>query len=128
MPDPRPPLRDRPIPDAARPPRPARPIPGAARPARTRPDPTSLRLLVGLAGVASASAITSALLPSVLRHPAATQTVTDVVPVPEPSVIHVTRVVQLLPGQTAPPQASVVVEPTPTPRVHVVTTRQSGVP
>ena len=48
---------------------------------------------------------------------------------PAPSVVHVTRYVTLLPRQTAPPQAPVVVQPTPTPRVHVVTvTRQSGVP
>jgi hypothetical protein len=35
--------------------------------------------------------------------------------------------VTLQPGQTAPPNSSVVVQPTPTPRVQVVTrTRQSG--
>ena len=46
-----------------------------------------------------------------------------------PSVKHVTRYVVLKPGQTAPPHASVLVRPTPTPRVTVVTrTRQSGKP
>jgi hypothetical protein len=84
-------------------------------------------MLIGLAGLASASAITSALLPSVLPSPAIAD-VAQVVPVPEPSVVHVTRIVQLQPGQTAPPQASVIVQPTPTPRIHVVTTRQSGKP
>jgi hypothetical protein len=44
-------------------------------------------------------------------------------------VRHVTRYVQLEPGQTAPPQASIVPAPKPTPRVVVVTTtRQSGKP
>ena len=55
--------------------------------------------------------------------------------VPEPSVLHVTRYVTLQPGQTAPPQSSVLVKPQPTPRVTVkvvkkvqVVTRQSGKP
>ena len=44
-------------------------------------------------------------------------------------MLHVTRVVTLSPGQTAPPNAPVVVQPTPTPRVRVkVVTRQSGQP
>ncbi len=114
----------RPMP-AARPPR---AVPGE-RPVRAKPDANPLRLLVGLAGIASASAIASAMLPSVTPAPA---TVADIAALtdattPGPSVIHVTRVVMLKPGQTAPPQASVVVPPTPTPRVKVVTTtRQSG--
>lgn len=123
MPDPR-------VPRAVPPDRPPRAVPDA-RPPRSKPDANPLRLLVGLAGIASASALTSALLPSVTPAPVA---IVDVAApagpaTPGPSVIHVTHVVTLQPGQTAPPQASVVIPPTPTPRVRVVTTtRQSGTP
>jgi hypothetical protein len=117
-------------------------VPGPARPARPepprrRPDPTGLRTLIGFAGIASASAIATALLPSVAPLPdaaAAGGLVADAAVatadvVAAPSVRHVTRFVTLKPGQTAPPQAQVIVQPTPTPRVHVVTrTRQSGRP
>ena len=110
--------------------RPASPPPRRAP--RARPDPNPLRLLLGVAGVASASALVTALLPSVtpavatVADPAA-GLVADAQPAP--SVRHVTRYVVLQPGQTAPPQAPVVVQPTPTPRVKVVTvTRQSGKP
>ena len=42
-------------------------------------------------------------------------------------MLHVTRVVTLSAGQTAPPNAPVVVQPQPTPRVRVkVVTKQSG--
>jgi hypothetical protein len=47
---------------------------------------------------------------------------------PTPVVKHVTRYVQLQPGQTAPPAAVVQQAPAPKPRVVVVTTRQSGKP
>ncbi len=121
MPEPQTP---RPMPPARLP----RAVPGE-RPVRAKPDAKPLRLLVGLAGIASASAIASALLPSVTPAPVAVADVaalTDTT-TPGPSVIHVTRVVMLKAGQTAPPQASVVIPPTPTPRVKVVTTtRQSG--
>lgn len=112
-------------------PRTPRPAPEPRAP-RSRPDPAPLRLLVGLAGIASVSAITSALLPSVTPAPVAMTDITNVSDgsaASTPNVIHVTRTVVLKPGETAPPQASVIVPPTPTPRVHVVTTtRQSGVP
>lgn len=112
----------RPVPPA----RPDRPAP-VARPVRARPDPNPLRLLVGLAGIASASAIATALLPSVTPAPATVADVVNAAPTATPAVVHVTRYVTLQPGQTAPPQVPVVVQPTPTPRVHVVTTtRQSG--
>lgn len=93
-------------------------------------------MFVAFAGIASASALAAAMLPSVTP-------VTDAAgagsalaadqaggaAVPAPSVRHVTRYVTLKPGQTAPPHASVLVRPTPTPRVTVVTrTRQSGKP
>ena len=115
------------LPATPRPPAQPRPAP-EARVQRSRPDPNPMRLLLGFAGLATASAVTSALLPSVLPRGAAPVQVAETVPAAQPSVVHVTRVVQLLPGQTPPPQAAVVVQPTPTPRVHVVTTRQSGTP
>ena len=124
MPDPR-------TPRATPPARPVRSMPDARIP-RAKPDARPMRLLVGLAGIASASALTSALLPSVTPAPVSmtdVTTVADAAAVPTHPVIHVTRVVMLKPGETAPPQASVVIPPTPTPRVHVVTTtRQSGTP
>ena len=44
-----------------------------------------------------------------------------------PAVQHVIQYVQLMPGQTAPPQATVQAAPTQKPRVVIVTTtRQSG--
>lgn len=113
----------------------ARPRPALeARAPKSRPDPNPLRLMLGLAGLASASAFTAAMLPSVAPAPdiaAAGPLTVDVAPVvqPEPSVVHVTRYVTLQPGQTAPPQSTVVVRPTPTPivKLKIVTrTRQSG--
>jgi translation initiation factor IF-2 len=122
------------------PPRPAASPPGAPRPgaprptpvpSRARPDPNPVRLMVGFVGLASVSAIATGLLPSV-RPPAAADParsitiVADAAPLP---VRHVTRYVQLKPGQTAPPKAAVVAAPNPTPRIVVVTTtRQSGKP
>ncbi len=111
--------------------RPMRPTP-EARPTRVKPDPNPLRMLIGLAGLAAASAITTALLPSILPPPvdASAQNGNDAAAVaPRPSVIHVQRTVQLAPGQTAPPNTSVRIAPQPTPQVHIqVVTRQSGKP
>ena len=102
----------------------------APRPQRSRPDPRPMRVLLAAGGIASASAILTALLPSVAPRPAIVDGgLTAEVVAPAPSVQHVTRIVVLKPGQTAPPQASVIVQPTPTPRVRVITTtRQSGKP
>jgi hypothetical protein len=98
-------------------------------PARSKPDSNPIRLLIGLVGIASASAITTALLPSVTPAPVVTADTAIVQPVATPTVVHVTQYVTLKPGETAPPQAAVVVQPTPTPKVTVVTTtRQSGKP
>ena len=103
-----------------------------ARPVRIKPDPNPLRMLIGFAGLATASAITTALLPSILPAPvdASAQYGTNAAALgPQPSVIHVQRTVQLAPGQTAPPNTSVQVAPQPTPQVHIqVVTRQSGKP
>lgn len=109
---------------------------GATAPAgpisRKRPDAGPFRLMMGVVGMASAAALTTAMLPSITPQEQAVQdtaatTANDVVPAP--SVQHVTRYVTLQPGQTAPPQSTVIVQPKPTPKVtvKVVTkTRQSG--
>jgi hypothetical protein len=120
------------------PPRPAlpprQPGPGVleTRAPHGRPDPNPLRLLYAFAGIASASAIATALLPSVVPAAAlggGTIMVDTTAQGPAPSVLHATQYVTLKPGQTAPPNAPIVVQPTPTPRVRVVTrTRQSGLP
>lgn len=84
-----------------------------------------MRMLIGLAGVAAMSALATA----VAVPPAASETTTVAQAQVEPSVpvTHVTRFVQLKPGQTAPPNAPVKAAPAATPRVVVVTTtRQSG--
>jgi hypothetical protein len=119
--------------------RPGRHAPASASPARTpraRPDANPARLMIGLAGLASAAAFTTAMLPSVTPTVAADEALAPVVvaaadPTAAPSVRHVTQYVQLKAGQTAPPKSTVVVKPTPTPRVKVkvvVKTRQSGKP
>ena len=128
-----------PIDPSGRPSRPGRPLPPrplpagrplAQRPAavpathrpRSKPDPTGLRVVLGFTGVAAASALASAFLAPVT---AATPSSTTIVQ-PVAAVQHVTRYVQLLPGQTAPPQAAMTQAPAPTPRVVAITTRQSG--
>jgi hypothetical protein len=101
------------------------------RASRAKPDPNPLRLLLGLAGVASASALVTAMLPSIMPAPVAdaAQQQNDAAVAPQPSVIHVQKVVQLAAGQTAPPNVTVKVQPQPTPHVRVkVVTRQSGKP
>jgi hypothetical protein len=117
--------------------RPQRTVPAApVRAQRSRPDANPVRLMIGLAGLASAAAFTTAMLPSVTPTAAADEALAPVVvaaadPTAAPSVQHVTQYVQLTAGQTAPPKATVVVKPTPTPRVTVrvvVKTRQSGKP
>jgi hypothetical protein len=90
-----------------------------------------MRIVFGMAGLASATALLTAMLPSVTPSPvAAVQAVdTTTAVVPQPSVVHVTKTVTLAPGQTAPPNSSVVIPPQPTPRVRVkVVTKQSGQP
>jgi hypothetical protein len=117
----------------------------APAPARRRADPSPMRLMFGVLGLASAAAFTTAMLPSIAPadasdttaaadpnavDPNATDPNAGIVS-PEPSVRHVTRYVTLKAGQTAPPKAKVIVRPKPTPKVtvRVVTrTRQSGKP
>ena len=119
-------------------PRPTPPVRGAAptgsqppRPQRAKPDPNPMRLVIGMAGIASATALLTAMLPSVTPSQGAVAQAVDTTTavVPEPSVVHVRKVVTLQVGQTAPPNSSVVIQPQPTPRVVVRTvTRQSGKP
>jgi len=95
-----------------------------------RPDPGPLRLVAGVTGLAALSAIATAVIGG---GGAATgvggQAVAAEAPGPSAPVQHVTRYVQLQPGQTAPPQATVTQQPAPPPRVVVVTTtHQSGLP
>lgn len=94
---------------------------------RSRPDPRPIRIAIGMGALATASALVTA-----LTAPAAgpaTQAGSQVVAVDAtPAAHHVIQYVQLKPGQTAPPQATVKAAPTPKPRVVIVTTtRQSGV-
>ena len=108
----------------------------AGRPPLTRkprPDPGPLRIALGLSGMATASALVSAFLGSALganggagTGVGTTETVVVDTPTSPDTVKHITRIVQLGPGETAPPKAIVQQAPAPTPRVVTVTTRQSG--
>jgi hypothetical protein len=104
-----------------------RPAPERPIVAKARPDPRAMRLVFGFAGLATLSALAT----SVITPPPSSADVAQAV-VPDPTarpVTHVTRFVQLPPGQTAPPQAAVRQLPAPSPKVVVVTTtRQSGKP
>jgi hypothetical protein len=97
------------------------------------PDPVPLRLAIGLAGLATASALVSAFLSpstgaagSPVGGTAANGALETTTSGTSGAVRHITRYVQLLPGQTAPPNVVVQAAPTPEPRVVVVRTRQSG--
>src|SRR5512139_3049233 len=110
-----------------------RPAVTPARPVRARPDPNPMRIMLGIVGLASAAAFTTAMLPSVAPQPVAGATSPDGAGagVSQPQAQPVTRYVTLAPGQTAPPQSTVIAAPQPTPKVtvKVVTrTRQSGQP
>jgi len=103
---------------------------------RQRPDPRPMRLALGMAGLAALSAMATAILappaPTVAEGTATTAgDAADPLPPASVRVRHVTRYVQLQPGQTAPPSSTVLATPkpapTPTPKV-VVKTRQSGTP
>ena len=131
--DPRQEQEPRPAPPPGRHQRPA--AAAAPRAARPRPDANPVRLMIGLAGFASAAVFTTAMLPSVTPAPAGDPALEPVAaaaaadPTTAPSGQHVTQYVQLKAGQTAPPDATVVVQPTPKPKVKVVVkTKQSGRP
>ena len=81
--------------------------------------------------MATASALVSAFLgPAAGTARDKARVATDDVVIDTPAspdpVTHITRTVQLGPGETAPPKAIVRQAPAPTPRVVTVTTRQSG--
>jgi hypothetical protein len=84
-----------------------------------------MRLVVALAGLASASAIGTAI---VAPPPSFNTSAGQVAVAAQPAqVVHVVRYVQLQPGQTAPPNTTVQQAPAQAPRVVTITTRQSGV-
>jgi hypothetical protein len=88
-----------------------------------------MRIAIGMTGIAAASAIATALLGPAATASGAGSVAQTTVEIPAQTttpVRHVTKIVQLQPGQTAPPQAVVRQAPAPKPRVVVVTTRQSG--
>lgn len=85
--------------------------------------------LIGLTGLVATSAIATSIVLPPARSNVATMTSVEAPAVPAAPVRHVTRYVQLRPGETAPPSAAVRAAPDPTPRIVVVTTtRQSGKP
>jgi hypothetical protein len=123
---------------SALPPRgPVRPA-GEPRVVPKRPDPRPLRLALGITSLAAATAMTTA----IVRPTASIDVNASSAPSPEASrsvqIRHVTQYVQLKPGETAPPGATVVQKPDPSPRTVIVTvpapaphrvvvvTRQSG--
>ena len=69
-----------------------------------RPDPKPIRALIAFAGVAAASAMATVIVRPQAQPIAVTTSAVAVDPTAVP-VRHVTRYVQLLPGQTAPPNA-----------------------
>ena len=93
-----------------------------------RSPPAGLKTL-GFTGIAAASAIATAIIQPPTGATGTTTTITqDVAGQSAAPVRHVTQYVQLKPGQTAPPNATVKSVPQPTPRVVVMTTHQSGKP
>lgn len=93
--------------------------------AKARPDSRPLRIAIGMGAVATISAFATAMsLPSGGDASSAVQTTVES-PVATAPIRHVIKYVQLKPGETAPPEAVVKQAPTPTPRVVIVTTRQS---
>ena len=108
---------------------PAAPRPAAPRRPAARPDARPMRAILGFTGVAAASAIATVIVrPPLANLAQATAVLTGAADQAAAPIRHVTRYVQLLPGQTAPPNAAVQAVPQPTPRVVIVTTHQSGVP
>lgn len=113
---------------------------------RTRPNPNPMRLMLGMAGIATVSALTAAMAPSIVPQAASAPggaaapggAVTaaaalpgETLPAAAAPVRKVTRYVVLEPGQTPPPGAATKAQPQPTPivKTKVVTrTRQSGQP
>jgi hypothetical protein len=106
---------------------------------KARPDPGPMRLTLGVTGLVAVTAMATAVVRPASVAPAATPSDLAAPTTQAPLVIrHVTNYVQLKPGQTAPPGATVVEKPVASPRVVIVTvpapaprrvvvvTRQSG--
>ena len=107
----------------------AAPRPDVPRRPASRPDARPMRAILGFTGIAAASAIATAIIQPPTGATGITTTITqDVAGQSAAPVRHVTQYVQLKPGQTAPPNATVKSVPQPTPRVVVMTTHQSGKP
>jgi hypothetical protein len=92
---------------------------------KARPDPGPMRLTLAMTGFVAATAMATAIIRPPAPAPAATPD-----PVPQPTdaptqpplvIRRVTQYVQLKPGETAPPGATVVQKPAASPRVVVVT-------
>lgn len=107
--------------------------PVAPREAKKRPDPRPMRFAIGISGIAAAAAMATAIIRPVGGNPASTVQVVQAEPAASdaPSVVqveHVTRYVQLLPGQTAPPGATVIAGAVPSPRTIIVTVPAAKTP
>lgn len=110
--------------------------PVAAHPARGKPDARPMRMALGAGGLAALSALATAIV-----LPPRTVTQASVVALQQPNDTasamdtpsgtplasdRPVRYVQLLPGQTAPPGASVIPAPTPSSATMVVTVPAPG--
>jgi hypothetical protein len=119
------------------PPLPRRPVPDA-RPARTgsrqsKPDARPMRFVYGAGAVAAMSVMAVSLVQPDFAATADQTGATDptadpnaVEQAPPATVQHVTQYIQLKPGQTAPPGATVIAANAPTPRVVVTHNAPSG--
>jgi hypothetical protein len=90
---------------------------------RARPDARPMRMALGAGGIAAFSALAAAIVLPPHYAPAATQQqATDQGSNPTPiQVVRPIQYVQLAPGQTAPPGATVIDASAPTPITVVVT-------
>lgn len=90
---------------------------------RARPDARPMRMALGAGGIAAFSALAAAIvLPPHTAPAAAQQQATDQGSSPTPiQVVRPIQYVQLAPGQTAPPGATVIDASAPTPITVVVT-------
>ena len=110
--------------------------PVGTHPVKGKPDARPMRMALGAGGLAALSALATAIvLPPrtvtqavvvALEQPTDTASATDVPSGAPLASDRPVRYVQLLPGQTAPPGASVIPAPTPTPGTVVVTVPAPG--
>lgn len=110
--------------------------PVGTHPVKGKPDARPMRLALGAGGLAALSALATAIvLPPrtvtqavavALEQPTDAASAMDVPSTAPLASDRPVRYVQLLPGQTAPPGASVIPAPTPTPGTIVVTVPAPG--